>query len=171
MKLSEEKKKELEEIYQRFFNDEKIQKMKEIPMHRGSNCYEHSFKVAKLAIKRAMRHKRVLLEVVLVAAILHDYYLYDWRKDKKLLKRHGSNHPYLAALNAKRDFGVDEIIQKAIKSHMWPFNINEFPNSKEARIITLADKAVALREALTSKRHKNKHRERYLNKIKTLDEN
>ena len=168
MKISEEKKKELEEIYQRFLNDEKILQMKDIPMHRGSNCYVHSFKVAKLAIKRALRHKKACLEVVLLAAILHDYYLYDWRKDKKLLKRHGQNHPYLAAKNAERDFGVNEMIQKAIKSHMWPINFNDFPKTKEARIISLADKAIATREALTSKKHKEKNRQKYLDHIKTL---
>ena len=84
------------------------------------------------------------------------------------MKRHGQNHPYLAAKNAERDFGVNEMIQKAIKSHMWPININDFPKTKEARIITLADKAVATREALTSKKHKEKNRQRYLDHIKTL---
>ena len=168
MAISEEKKKELEAIYQRFLHDEKILRMKEIPMHRGSNCYEHSFKVAKLAIKHAIRHKKVLLEVVLIAAILHDYYLYDWRQDRALLKKHGQNHPFIAAENADRDFHVSEIIKKAIETHMWPINFSDFPKTKEARIVTVADKMIATKEALTSKKHKAKKREKYLEYIATL---
>ena len=54
MEITPERKQELEDIYQSFLHNEKILKMKEISMHRGSNCYIHSFKVAKLAIKRAL---------------------------------------------------------------------------------------------------------------------
>ena len=81
MYISESEKAQLEEIYQAFLNDERILKMKEISMHRGSNCYIHSFKVAKLAIKRALRHRKGNLYTILIGAILHDYYLYDWRVD------------------------------------------------------------------------------------------
>ena len=76
MKINEEDRKNLEAIYQSFLNDEKIIKMKDIPMHRGSNCYIHSFKVAKLAVKRALRHKKGNLYTILTASILHDYYIY-----------------------------------------------------------------------------------------------
>lgn len=168
MKISEEQKRELEEIYQQFLHDEKILKMKEIPMHRGSNCYEHCFKVARLAVKRALRHKKVSLEVVLLASILHDYYLYDWRKNRELLKHHGKLHPGIAAENAERDFGISPVIQKAIRSHMWPINFKDFPKTKEARILSLADKAVCTREALTSIKHKQKRREHYLKQISKL---
>ena len=77
MKISIEEKNRLESIYQSFLNDPKILRMKEIPMHRGSNCYEHSFKVAKKAVKYAINFpkKNLNYERVLIAAILHDYYL------------------------------------------------------------------------------------------------
>lgn len=168
MVLSEETKKQLEEIYQRFLNDEKIKRMEEIPMHRGSNCYYHSFKVAKKAIKHALRHKKVNLEVVLVASILHDYYLYDWRKNRELLKHHGQNHPYIAAKNAERDFGIDEVIKRAIEEHMWPINIENFPHTKEARIVSVADKMVSSCEAMTSIKYKAKRKEKYLKYIQHL---
>ena len=77
MKISDEEKQKLEQTYQSFLNDPKILRMKDIPMHRGSNCYIHSFKVAKLAVKRALRHKKGNLYTILTASILHDYYLYD----------------------------------------------------------------------------------------------
>ena len=168
MRLTEEQKQELEAIYQRFLNDPKIQKMKDIPMHRGSNTYLHSFRVAKLSIKRAMSHKEVDLKTLLIASILHDYYLYDWRKDKEKRKHHGSNHPSIAVENASKDFGISEEEKEIIKSHMWPINIKDFPKTKEARIMSHADKNIATREALTCKKHKKKRMDIYYKGIERL---
>lgn len=168
MKITETEKRELEEIYSFFFNDEKVQKMKDIPMHRGSNTFNHSFLVAKVAIKRGLRHRRVNLKSILIASILHDYYLYDWRRDRNKLKRHGKNHPYIAAKNAKADFDVTEEVQKIIQAHMWPINFREFPRTKEARIVSLADDHVALKEALTSKRYKKRRSEIIAKNIQKL---
>ena len=75
MKITIEDKNRLEELYQSFLKDEKILRMKDISMHRGSNCYLHSFKVAKKAIKKSLNRKDINLEVVLIGAVLHDYYL------------------------------------------------------------------------------------------------
>lgn len=168
MKISVEEKASLENIYQSFLHDEKVLRMKDIPMHRGSNCYLHSFKVAKLAIKRALRHKKVDLKVVLIASILHDYYLYDWRKDRRQLKHHGKRHPFVASNNAKEDFDVSEPVRKAIESHMWPINIKEFPKTKEARIVTLADKAVCTKESMSTSSFKKKREEKYYQYIAKL---
>ena len=168
MKISEQEKQELEELYQYFFNNEKIQKMKDVQMHRGSDTFTHSFKVAKLSIKRGLRHKKVDLKTLLVGAILHDYYLYDWREDKSKLKRHGKDHPYIATINAIEDFGIDKEVQKVIKSHMWPINLKEFPNTREARIVNLADDTVAFIEAMTSRKFKSKRKEKTLNKLSKL---
>ena len=170
MKLTEEEKAHLETIYQSFLHDEKILKMKEIRMHRGSNCYEHSFKVAKHAMKIALRgHKKNLnLKSLLIGAILHDYYLYDWREDRSKLKKHSKRHPYIAAKNAERDFDISPEIKKIIETHMWPFNFKDFPKSKEARIVAIADNNIATCEVLTSVRYKNKHRQKYLDYISHL---
>ena len=168
MKITEEEKKRLEDIYQAFLHDEKILRMKEISMHRGSNCYEHSFKVAKKAIKKSLNRKDINLEVVLLGAILHDYYLYDWRKDRSKLKKHGKNHPEIAIKNATKDFDISEDVKKVIKSHMWPLNIKEYPKSKEAKIVSISDKAVTIGESFTSIKYKQKKREKYLSYISHL---
>ena len=170
MIIDEITKKDLENIYHTFLCDERILKMQEIPMHRGSNCYIHSFKVAKLAMKRALRHKQVDLYIILLAAILHDYYLYDWRSDRSKMKRHLKDHPHLAAENAVKDFGIHQSIKKAIEAHMWPINIKKFPSSKEARIISLADKSIYWKEIMCSKAYKQKKKEKYLKEIETLFE-
>lgn len=168
MKITLEEKKRLEDIYQAFLNDEKILRMKDISMHRGSNCYEHSFKVAKKAIKKSLNRKDVNLEVVLLGAILHDYYLYDWRKDRSKLKKHGKNHPEIAINNATKDFDISEDVKKVIKSHMWPINIKDYPKSKEAKIVSISDKAVTIGESFTSKKYKQKKRYKYLSYISHL---
>ena len=151
MKLTDEEKIELEKVYQSFLNDEKILKMQEIPMHRGSNCYLHSFKVAKRAIRYAekSRKKDINFHVVLLGSILHDYYLYDWRSDRSKRKKHGHNHPQIASENAFRDFNISKEVRKIIESHMWPLTLFTLPRSKEAWLVCLADKLVATRETFT----------------------
>ena len=168
MKITIEEQNKLETIYQAFLNDEKILRMKDISMHRGSNCYLHSFKVAKKAIKKSLNRKDINLEVVLLGAILHDYYLYDWRKDRSKLKKHGKNHPSVAINNAVKDFDISEEVKKVIKSHMWPINIKDYPKSKEAKIVSISDKAVTIGESLTSKKYKQKKLDKYLSYISHL---
>ena len=168
MKITEEQKEKLESLYQSFLKDEKILRMKDISMHRGSNCYIHSFKVAKKAIKKSLNKKNINLEVVMIGAILHDYYLYDWRQDRSKLKKHAKNHPAVAIENAMRDFSISEEVKKVIKSHMWPLNIKEYPKSKEAKIVSISDKAVTIGESLTSKKYKQRKREKHLSYISRL---
>ena len=172
MHITSEQKNELEKIYQSFLHDEKILKMKEIEMHRGSNCYIHSFKVAKLAVKRTLRHHKVDVNIytVLFASILHDYYLYDWRKDRSKMKHHMSNHPHVAAENAVRDFSIHEPVRKAIETHMWPVNIKDYPRSMEATIVSNADKAIYIKEIFCSRKYKEKREQKYLRQISTLFE-
>lgn len=168
MENLEEIKKELEEIYQKFLNDERIQRMKEIPMHRGSNCYIHSFKVAKMAVNRAIRKREYDLKSVLLGAILHDYYLYDWRVDRDRRKKHGSLHPSIAESNAKKDFDIPKEVSDIILTHMWPINFEKFPNSKEARLVDIVDDIVATREFLSSAKHKKKNMEKHIQQISHL---
>ena len=169
MKLSIEDKTKLENMYQDYLNNEKILKMKEVSMHRGSNTYIHSFKVCKLALKRALRRrKRLNLEAILVASILHDYYLYDWRINREMKKHHAKRHPIIASENAKRDFNIDDFVCDIIKEHMWPYNFKLFPKTKEARIVSNADNTIATKEALTSRKHKNKNMDKYYNYIQKL---
>ena len=51
---------------------------------------------------------------------------------------------------------------------MWPVNFSEFPKTKEARIISNADKAIYLKEIACSKRYKKKIEDKYYKQISTL---
>ena len=170
MQVLETTKKELEDIYQDYLNNEKVKQMDTIHMHRGSTCYIHSFMVAKLAVKRALRRKKKKLDLksILIASILHDYYLYDWRDNKKLLKGHAKRHPFIAAQNATNDFNISSFVKEIIESHMWPYNFKYFPRTTEARIVCNADTHIAFKEAMTSIKHKKKiedKRRAYIQKL------
>jgi len=167
--ISKEEKQELENLYQTYLNDPKVKRMQDIRIHRGSNCYIHCFKVAKLAIKRAIKRKKKLdLKAILVGAILHDYYLYDWRTNKKLKKKHAKNHPKIAAANARKDFNISPLVNDIILTHMWPYNFKMFPKTTEARIVMNADNHIATKEALTSIKYKSKRIDKYMDYIKSL---
>jgi len=169
MKLTLERKEALEKTYQYFLHHEKILKMKEIPAHIGSNVYLHTFKVAKETIKKAIKSKKDLdLENLLIACILHDYYLYNWRTTKDRPHPHGKWHPKIAAENAKRDFNISDETKRMIETHMWPFNFFDPPKGKEARLLCNIDTWVATKECLESKKTKAKKEEEYLKYISTL---
>ena len=103
MNLTLERKESLEKTYQYYLHHEALLKMKEIPAHIGSNVYVHTFKVVKQVMKRAIKSRKELdLENLLLAAIFHDYYLYNWRTTKDRPHPHGKYHPTIAADNAKR---------------------------------------------------------------------
>ena len=166
--LTEKEKLELEEYYQSLLNDERLLRLKDIQMHRGSNCYIHSFTVAKIAFNRVKNKKGYNFKNLLLGAVLHDYYLYDWRVDHSKLKGHGKRHPIIAEANAKRDFDISPEVSEIIKCHMWPLTPKLFPKSKEAKLINYIDDVVATREGLTSRRFKKKHLQKKLEFIKQL---
>ena len=169
MQLTEERKNSLEKTYQYYLHHEALLKMQEIPAHIGSNVYVHTFKVVKQVMKKAVKSRKNLdLENLLVAAIFHDYYLYNWRTTKDRPHPHGKYHPGIAAENAKRDFNISEESQMMIKTHMWPFNFFNPPKGKEARLLCNVDTWVALMECLTTRKHKIKKADKYLEYISTL---
>ena len=51
---------------------------------------------------------------------------------------------------------------------MWPVNIANFPATKEARIISNADKAIYIKEISCSKAYKKKREEKYYKQIVKL---
>ena len=167
--ITPKQKEELETLYQSFFTNPLINKMKEIPMHRGSNCFIHSFKVCKMVVHKAIKRKyNYNLKDLIIASILHDYYLYDWRQHHELKKKHGKRHPLIAERNAKRDFNISENVSFIIKTHMWPLTPGLYPKTKEAKLVNYVDDVVATREFLSSKRHKKIKEEKYLQFIEKL---
>lgn len=139
-------------LAQDILNHEQVLKMKTFIQHGSITTYDHCLNVAKQAYHLAKKYKMNVDEESLVkACLLHDFYLYDWHLASisvPLFKMHGFTHPEKACEKAIEYFKVDDKIQNCILAHMWPLTISKVPKSKEAWLLCLTDKAVALKETV-----------------------
>lgn len=127
---------------------DKFKSMREIKQHMFANCYQHSINVATKCFIYAKRlNMKIDLPSLIRGALLHDFYLYDWRKNKKCHLNHGYIHPKIALENAKKEFGsLNKIEEDIILSHMWPVTFFRFPKYKESYLVCFSDKICAIRE-------------------------
>jgi len=141
--------KEFYQIIDIIVSNKNYQRLKNFRQHYDTSIYEHCYKVAYYGYKVA---KKLGLDYVSLAraAMLHDFYLYDWRL-KKEYNRHGFHaftHPKTACTNASILFDLSEKEKSMILTHMWPVTITDIPKSKEAFILTLVDKYSAIKESV-----------------------
>ena len=114
--------------------------------HGSVSCYEHSVAVAFLSVRMARGFFiEVDMESLIKGALLHDYFLYDWREDGVSRRDHGISHARRALTNARQDFELSEIACDVIEKHMFPLNV-ALPRYKESYIVSIADKLCASRE-------------------------
>lgn len=148
--MTAEEKEEIQKILKPYLQDKRIQKMKKYIQHGNVTTYEHCLRVVKESYHLNKKyHLGADLKILLVGALLHDFYLYDWHeKDHNLHRLHGFHHPERAKKNAVRHFHVPEEVADIIDTHMWPLTFFHFPSSKEGWILSLADKRVSLKESL-----------------------
>lgn len=128
--------------------NETVQKMRDYRQHCDTSCYEHCIRVAYYSYWIA---KRLKLDYVSTAraAMLHDLFLYDWRKNYREVELEGLHafvHPKIALKNATQIFDLNKKEQDIIVKHMWPVTI-AFPKYRESYIVTLMDKYSAIRES------------------------
>lgn len=151
---------EFEQITGDILADPLFQETRSFVHHGGENSvYAHSVATARVAFSLA--HSFGLndegIRSVTRAALLHDFFGYDWHSDwfknythqysgwQRLRHMHAFIHGDIAAARAQERFGLTERQRAAIASHMFPLAFS-LPRSSEAWIITLADKVVASRE-------------------------
>ena len=94
-------------------------------------------------------------------ALLHDYFLYNWREHNDDHKLHGFYHARKAMENAERDFGLNPVEANIIHRHMFPLNPMP-PKYKESVVVTCADKICATREVWSCVRNASTRRFRAL---------
>ena len=131
--------------------DPKAQQMKNFTQHGKTSVYEHCVSVAKYSLLMAYYLENTFKikcdrDSLVRAALLHDYFLYDWH-DKTVPGHniHGFTHPRTACRNADRDFGLNSIEKDIISKHMFPLTIMP-PRYRESVLVTLADKWCAICE-------------------------
>jgi uncharacterized protein len=123
--------------------------------HGRISVYAHSLDVARLSFKLGELCKVVDLRSLVRAALLHDFFRYDWHVPEKMWSLHGWTHPVTAAENAKAHFNASEKEYSLIRTHMWPWTLLHPPKYKEGWLICLSDKIVSLKETLRLNRKGN----------------
>ncbi len=127
-------------------NNDTVKQMKNFKQHYETSCFDHCLIASYYCY---LYGKKFNLDYVSCAraAMLHDLFLYDWRKkqdDRKGL--HAFTHPKTAYENASKLFDLNEKEKDIILKHMWPVTIS-FPKYKESYLLTLVDKYCALNES------------------------
>ena len=123
-----------------------VQQMNNFKQHYETTCFEHCLVASYYCY---LLCKKFNLDYISCsrAAMVHDLFLYDWRKrqdDRKGL--HAFTHPRTAYQNASKLFDLNEKEKDIILKHMWPVTV-ALPKYKESYILTLVDKYCALNES------------------------
>lgn len=152
MNLNETDEVKFKQLSEELASNSDVLKMKDFIQHGRITTYDHCLSVSKTAFALAKKlHMNVNEDVLVKAGMLHDFYLYDWHKASikvPLFQMHGYTHAKLASKLAIEHFNVNERIQKAIETHMWPLTLRSIPTSKEAWLICVADKLCAVKESI-----------------------
>ena len=128
----------------KLLEDPRIVKLCTFPQHHGSNTLSHCIAVAKKSFELAEKFGWDIDERELVrGAMLHDYYQYNIKEEGLSAYRHGTSHPQIAMQKADKDFHLTEKEKNIIRGHMWPLTFAHPPKSREAILVSLADKEVA----------------------------
>lgn len=127
--------------------NETVKQMKNFRQHCDTSCYEHCLHVAYYSYFLC---KKLGLDYISTAraAMLHDLFLYDWRKKYRnvdLSGLHAFIHPKIALKNASELFELNNLEKDIIEKHMWPVTLS-FPKYKESYIVTIMDKYSACLE-------------------------
>ena len=116
--------------------------------HHNSSIYDHVLNVSYFSY---MICKILKLDYISAArgALLHDFFLYDWRNhdlpELAKNKNHGLEHPKIALSNAEKHFRLNDIERDIIMRHMWPLTLYP-PRHRESVVVTFVDKYVSSKE-------------------------
>ena len=129
-----------------------VQQMKGFTQHGKVTTYDHCQRVAERCFWLSRRLGwRVDEKALVTGALLHDFYLYDWHKERPGGKLHGFTHPAAACENAQKLFRIGKKEQGIIRSHMWPLTLFHAPACREAWLVSMADKWCSLEETIAGR--------------------
>lgn len=134
-------------IIKDIIENDTVKQMQNFRQHYDTSCFEHCFKVAWY---NYIICKKLNLDYVSAAraGMIHDLFLYDWRKPQPGRKRlHAFHHPRIAMENSLKLFDLNKKEKDIILKHMWPLTIVP-PRYLESYIITLVDKYCTLHESI-----------------------
>ena len=140
-----EKDKEFQDIIKPLIANETVQKMKNFRQHYETTCFDHCYVVSYYCYLICKKYN-LDYKSAARAGMLHDLFLYDWRKRQEGRKGlHAFTHGKTACDNASAIFSLNEKEKDMIIKHMWPVT-TKFPKSFEGFILTFVDKYCAMSE-------------------------
>ena len=125
IKISKEVEKQYRKEVEQIINNKDFQKLRYYKQHNWSDRLMHSINVSYLSWLMA-KHLGCDTKAAARAGLLHDFCLYDFHE------------------NSMEHFDISEKERDAILSHMFP--LGPLPKSREAWLITIADKVCAAAE-------------------------
>lgn len=132
-------------LFDNIINTKEFQSMKNYIHHKNKSCFEHTIEVAKKVFNYTKRHNLNFIEATR-AALLHDFYLYDWHDKNKGFRLHGYKHPKIALSNARKLFQLTKKEEEIIVNHMFPLTLFHIPRCKESWIVCYFDKLCAFKD-------------------------
>lgn len=115
-------------------------------LHHTTSTYDHVVRVATVAHLIA---RFLSLDAVSTArgALLHDFFLYDWRERTLRGYDHMNCHAQGALQNARKVFTLTCTEEDIIETHMYPRS-GRFYRYRESALVSIVDKGAALWEYL-----------------------
>ena len=114
---------EFKSIINDIIENDTVKQMQNFRQHYDTSCFEHCFKVSWY---NYIICKKLHLDYVSAAraGMIHDLFLYDWRKPQPGRKRlHAFHHPRIAMENSMKLFDLNKKEKDIILKHMWPLTI------------------------------------------------
>ena len=146
-------------IINEILNKEKVQQMKKYRQHYNINCFYHCLFVSYNTYLICKKHNLDYISAA-KAGMVHDLFLYDWRKRERGRKGlHAYTHGKTAFKEASEILNLNDKEKDMIIKHMWPVTL-AIPKYKETFILTFVDKYFAIAEAFIKiKEKKNEIKE------------
>lgn len=136
------------ELIQDILHISDVQGLRDYYQHCRTSRLQHCINVAYYTFLLSRRLK-LNVRSATRGALLHDFYLYDWKNNEQPLEgRHSVVHPTVALTMASRHVEVDSVMEDCIINHMWPMTKNH-PATAEGWIVQGADKLCAVMEMST----------------------
>lgn len=134
------------EIIDDIIKNDTVKKMRNFKQHYETSCFDHCLISSYYCYTLC---KKLKLDYVSCsrAAMLHDLFLYDWRKKQDNRKGlHAFTHPRTAYENSAKLFNLNKKEKDIILKHMWPVTM-PIPRYRESFILTFVDKYCAVNES------------------------
>lgn len=133
------------QIIKDILENKSVQQMKQYRQHFNVTCFDHCLFVS---YNTYLLCKRYNLDYISAAraGMVHDLFLYDWRKRINGRKGlHAYTHPMQAYKNASTFLTLNDKEKDIIIKHMWPVTL-ALPRYKETFLMIFIDKYFAVEE-------------------------